>query len=128
MLGKALGQRTKPRKLSVGQAYDVLVAQESDALLDQEQVQQDAVRAVENDAASPVALVRWRVKVAAVDHEVVGDLGVMLEELAPPVLGTALDLATDFKRDPRTRPVLDRWAAKGSADVKRQANRGLQKL
>jgi ATP-dependent HslUV protease ATP-binding subunit HslU len=49
MLGKALGQRTKPRKLSVGQAYDVLIAQESDALLDQEQVQQDAVRAVEND-------------------------------------------------------------------------------
>jgi ATP-dependent HslUV protease ATP-binding subunit HslU len=49
MLGKALGQRTKPRKLSVGQAYDVLVAQESDALLDQDQVQQDAVRSVEND-------------------------------------------------------------------------------
>ena len=49
MLGKALGQRTKPRKLFVGQAYDVLIAQESDALLDQEQVQQDAVRAVEND-------------------------------------------------------------------------------
>ena len=49
MLGKALGQRTKPRKLYVGQAYDVLIAQESDALLDQEQVQQDAVRAVEND-------------------------------------------------------------------------------
>jgi ATP-dependent HslUV protease ATP-binding subunit HslU len=49
MLGKALGQRTKPRKLSVGQAYEVLIAQESDALLDQEQVQQDAVRAVEND-------------------------------------------------------------------------------
>jgi ATP-dependent HslUV protease ATP-binding subunit HslU len=49
MLGKALGQRTKPRKLFVGQAYEVLIAQESDALLDQEQVQQDAVRAVEND-------------------------------------------------------------------------------
>jgi ATP-dependent HslUV protease ATP-binding subunit HslU len=49
MLGKALGQRTKPRKLFVGQAFDVLIAQESDALLDQEQVQQDAVRAVEND-------------------------------------------------------------------------------
>jgi hypothetical protein len=40
----------------------------------------------------------------------------------------ALDLGTDFKRDPRARPVLERWAAKGSADVKRQANRGLQKL
>jgi ATP-dependent HslUV protease ATP-binding subunit HslU len=49
MLGKALGQKTKPRKLSVGQAYDILIAQESDNLLDQEQVQQEAVRAVEND-------------------------------------------------------------------------------
>ena len=49
MLGKALGQRTKPRKLSVGQAYDILIAQESDNLLDQDQVQQEAVRAVEND-------------------------------------------------------------------------------
>jgi ATP-dependent HslUV protease ATP-binding subunit HslU len=49
MLGKALGQKTKPRKLNVGQAYDILVAQESDALLDQDQVQQEAVRAVEND-------------------------------------------------------------------------------
>jgi len=49
MLGKALGQRTKPRKLMVGQAYDILIAQESDALLDQDQVQQEALRAVEND-------------------------------------------------------------------------------
>src|SRR5262245_412119 len=49
MLGKALGQRTKPRKLSVGQAYDILIAQESDNLLDMDQVQQEAVRAVEND-------------------------------------------------------------------------------
>src|SRR5262249_49563626 len=49
MLGKALGQRTKPRRMTVGQAYDVLVAQESDKLLDQEQLVQDAVRAVEND-------------------------------------------------------------------------------
>ena len=49
MLGKAIGQRTKPRKLSVGQAYDILIAQESDKLLDQDQVQQEAVRAVEND-------------------------------------------------------------------------------
>src|SRR5581483_9928871 len=49
MLGKAFGQRTKPRKLTVGQAYDILIAQESDKLLDQDQVVQDAVRAVEND-------------------------------------------------------------------------------
>ena len=38
MLGKAFGQRTKPRKMTVGQAYDILVAQESDKLLDQDQL------------------------------------------------------------------------------------------
>jgi hypothetical protein len=40
----------------------------------------------------------------------------------------ALDLGTDFKRDPRTRPLLDRWAAKGSGDLTRQADRALLKL
>ncbi len=49
MLGKALGQRTKPRRMTVGQAYDILVAQESDKLLDQDQLVQDAIRSVEND-------------------------------------------------------------------------------
>ncbi len=49
MLGKAFGQRSKPRKLSVGQAYDILIGQESDKLLDQDQMVQEAVRAVEND-------------------------------------------------------------------------------
>jgi ATP-dependent HslUV protease ATP-binding subunit HslU len=49
MLGKAFGQRTKPRKLTVGKAYDILIAQESDSLLDQDQVVHDAVRNVEND-------------------------------------------------------------------------------
>jgi len=49
MLGKAFGQRMKPRRASVGQSYDLLVAQESDKLLDQDQVTQDAVRSVEND-------------------------------------------------------------------------------
>jgi ATP-dependent HslUV protease ATP-binding subunit HslU len=49
MLGKAFGQRTKPRRASVGRSYDLLVAQESDKLLDQDQISQDAVRSVEND-------------------------------------------------------------------------------
>ena len=49
MLGKAFGQRTKPRRMTVGQAYDILVAQESDNLLDQDQIVQDAIRNVEND-------------------------------------------------------------------------------
>jgi ATP-dependent HslUV protease ATP-binding subunit HslU len=49
MLGKALGQRTKTRRMTVGQAYEILLAQESDKLLDQDQVVQEAVRVVEND-------------------------------------------------------------------------------
>jgi ATP-dependent HslUV protease ATP-binding subunit HslU len=49
MLGKAFGQRTKPRRMSVGQAYVVLVAQEADKLIDQDQIVQDAVDSVEND-------------------------------------------------------------------------------
>jgi len=49
MLGKALGQRTKPRRMTVGQAYEVLLAQEGDKLLDHEQIVQEAVRSVEND-------------------------------------------------------------------------------
>jgi ATP-dependent HslUV protease ATP-binding subunit HslU len=49
MLGKAFGQRTKPRRVTVEQAYDILVAQESDKLLDQEQLVGDAVKSVEDD-------------------------------------------------------------------------------
>jgi ATP-dependent HslUV protease ATP-binding subunit HslU len=50
MLGKALGgQRTKPRRMTVGQAYEVLLAQESDKLIDQEQIVQEAIHTVEND-------------------------------------------------------------------------------
>jgi ATP-dependent HslUV protease ATP-binding subunit HslU len=49
MLGKAFGQRTKPRRMTVGQAYDVLLAQESDKLIDQDQIVQEAIRSVEND-------------------------------------------------------------------------------
>jgi ATP-dependent HslUV protease ATP-binding subunit HslU len=49
MLGKAFGQRTKPRRMTVGQAYDVLLAQEGDKLIDQDQIVQEAIRSVEND-------------------------------------------------------------------------------
>jgi ATP-dependent HslUV protease ATP-binding subunit HslU len=49
MLGKAFGQRTKARRMTVGQAYEVLLAQEGDKLLDQDQIVQEAIRGVEND-------------------------------------------------------------------------------
>ncbi|MGE0769821.1 MAG: ATP-dependent protease ATPase subunit HslU, partial [Hyphomicrobiaceae bacterium] len=49
MLGKALGGRTRKRRMAVGQSYDLLIAQESDKLIDTDQTVQDAIRAVEND-------------------------------------------------------------------------------
>ncbi len=49
MLGKALGGRTKSRKMTVAQSYELLLAQESDKLLDSEQITQEAIRAVENN-------------------------------------------------------------------------------
>ncbi|HRK17600.1 MAG TPA: ATP-dependent protease ATPase subunit HslU [Hyphomicrobiaceae bacterium] len=48
MLGKAFGGRTRPRKTSVADSYDLLIAEESDKLLDQEQITHDAVKTVEN--------------------------------------------------------------------------------
>ncbi|MEQ8966098.1 MAG: ATP-dependent protease ATPase subunit HslU [Azospirillaceae bacterium] len=49
IFGKALGGRTKTRKMSVGESYEVLVAEEAENLLDQEQVTTDAIRLVEQD-------------------------------------------------------------------------------
>ena len=49
MLGKAFGQRTKPRRISVGESYDVLIAEESDKLIDTDQITGEAISAVENN-------------------------------------------------------------------------------
>ncbi len=49
IFGKAFGQRTKPRKMLVRDSYDVLVAEESDKLLDQEKVLKESIAAVENN-------------------------------------------------------------------------------
>ncbi|HVO03880.1 MAG TPA: ATP-dependent protease ATPase subunit HslU [Candidatus Cybelea sp.] len=47
MLGNALGGRQKPRRMTVADSYEVLVAEESDKLLDQEKVVSESIRAVE---------------------------------------------------------------------------------
>jgi ATP-dependent HslUV protease ATP-binding subunit HslU len=49
MLGKAFGGRTKSRRMTVKASHEVLVAEESDKLLDQEQIVQEAIDAVENN-------------------------------------------------------------------------------
>lgn len=47
MLGKAMGGRTRTRKMTVLASHDVLIAEESDKLLDQEQLIAEAIRVVE---------------------------------------------------------------------------------
>ena len=49
LFGKAFGGRTKRRRVSVRESYDLLINEESDKLLDQDQVVQEAVQAVENN-------------------------------------------------------------------------------
>jgi ATP-dependent HslUV protease ATP-binding subunit HslU len=48
-LGKAFGGRTKTRKMTVEHAYEVLMTEESDKLVDQERVVREAIEAVEQN-------------------------------------------------------------------------------
>jgi ATP-dependent HslUV protease ATP-binding subunit HslU len=49
IFGKMGGNRTKPRKVTVRDSHEILVNEESDKLLDNEQVVQEAIRAVEQN-------------------------------------------------------------------------------
>jgi ATP-dependent HslUV protease ATP-binding subunit HslU len=49
MLGKALGQRTKPRRVTVRDSFEILIAEESDKLIDNEDIVAEAIAAVQND-------------------------------------------------------------------------------
>src|SRR5215212_10121325 len=49
MFGKAFGGKPKTRRVSVREAYEPLVAEESDKLLDQDALVQEAIRQVENN-------------------------------------------------------------------------------
>ncbi|MGB3877478.1 ATP-dependent protease ATPase subunit HslU [Shinella zoogloeoides] len=49
MFGKAMGGRTKKVKTTVKDSYKVLIDDESDKLLDNEQIQREAIRSAEND-------------------------------------------------------------------------------
>jgi ATP-dependent HslUV protease ATP-binding subunit HslU len=49
IFGKAFGERTKRKKMTIGESYAVLMEEESDKLLDQEQVRREALSAVEQN-------------------------------------------------------------------------------
>jgi ATP-dependent HslUV protease ATP-binding subunit HslU len=49
MLGKAFGHRLKPKRMTVKTSHEVLLAEESDKLLDQDQITQEAIDVTENN-------------------------------------------------------------------------------
>jgi len=49
IFGKLGGQRTKRRKVTVGESYELLLTEESDKLLDEETVRAEAIQAVEQN-------------------------------------------------------------------------------
>ncbi|MFM2281020.1 MAG: ATP-dependent protease HslVU, ATPase subunit [Pseudomonadota bacterium] len=49
LLGKAMGGRTRKVKTTVKESYGLLIADESDKLIDSDQIAREAVRSVEND-------------------------------------------------------------------------------
>jgi ATP-dependent HslUV protease ATP-binding subunit HslU len=49
IFGKGFGGRTKTRRVTVRDSHDILINEESDRLLDQEQLVQEAIRAVEQN-------------------------------------------------------------------------------
>ena len=49
IMGKAFGQRTKTRKVSVRESYEILLAEESDKLLDDDQIVHESIEMVQNN-------------------------------------------------------------------------------
>ena len=49
MLGKAFGGQTKPKRMTVEESYDILIAEESDKLLDEDKIVAEAIDSVENN-------------------------------------------------------------------------------
>ena len=49
IFGKAFGQKTSKRRLTVGESYEILIAEESDKLLDQDKLVKDAIEMVEQN-------------------------------------------------------------------------------
>ena len=82
-----LGNRTKTRRVSVKQSYEILINEESDKLLDQEALVQEAIKAVENNG---IVFLDEIDKICARDGRVGGDVsreGVQ-RDLLPLIEGT----------------------------------------
>ena len=91
MLGKALGSRTRPRKLTVKDARKVLVAEESDKLLDQDKL---TATAIENAEQNGIVFIDEIDKIASRGQEFRGGGDVSREgvqrDLLPLIEGTTV--------------------------------------
>ncbi len=89
MFGKAFGGRTKTRRVTVKESYEILINEESDKLLDQEQLVQDAITTVEQNG---IVFLDEIDKITARDGRVGGDVsreGVQ-RDLLPLIEGTTV--------------------------------------
>jgi ATP-dependent HslUV protease ATP-binding subunit HslU len=89
IFGKLGGSRTKTRRVSVRDSYNILINEESDKLLDSEQLTQEAIRAVENNG---IVFLDEIDKICARDGRIGADVsreGVQ-RDLLPLIEGTAV--------------------------------------
>src|ERR1700726_2419960 len=89
IFGKLGGGRTKTRRGTGHESYDLLIAEESDKLLDNDQVTQEAIRAVENNG---IVFLDEVDKICARDGRIGGDVsreGVQ-RDLLPLIEGTTV--------------------------------------
>lgn len=90
ILGKPFGDKYKTKKMSVGEAYEVLIQEESDKLLDQDMVIREAIKTVENDG---IVFIDEIDKIAGKDDRRGGDVsreGVQ-RDLLPLIEGTTVN-------------------------------------
>jgi ATP-dependent HslUV protease ATP-binding subunit HslU len=89
IFGKLGGGRTKTRRVNVADSYEILINEESDKLLDSDQLTQEAIKAVENNG---IVFLDEIDKICARDSRVGGDVsreGVQ-RDLLPLIEGTSV--------------------------------------
>src|SRR5580700_2491186 len=87
IFGKLGGGRTKTRRVTVKESYEILINEESDKMLDQDQLVQESIRAVENNG---IVFLDEIDKICARDSRIGGDVsreGVQ-RDLLPLIEGT----------------------------------------
>ena len=89
MLGKAMGNKTRKKKVKVGDSYEILVNEESDKLIDHDQIVTDAKQSVEDNG---IVFIDEIDKVCARSERLGGDVsreGVQ-RDLLPLIEGTVV--------------------------------------